>query len=339
MKSMKNFVRFFIAMALVLASAVFVFAQSDIKISIQGTLKDANSSAVDDGAYDVTFRLYNTNSGGTAVWEETANVQVSGGVYSHRLGSIEALDASDFSETLFVGVEVNGVELSPRTELTYAPYTLNTQFAARAGNGVPAGSMMPFAGPLNRVPDDYIPCDGRALSSSEYPELFAAIGTAWGNGTTGIGSQNGNTDFNVPDSRGVFLRGWANGESTDPDRSFRSASAAGGATGDNVGTYQGDEFESHNHTMDSAGGHTHTINDGGSHSHGLNGTDGVMSFSGEGAEGNGGDGAGARVSDTDSGGTHSHTMQSAGSHMHTISSSGGNETRSKNIAVLYIIKK
>lgn len=324
MKSMKNSIRFFIAMAFVLASAVFVFAQSDIKISIQGTLKDANSAAVDDGAYDVTFRLYNTSSGGTAVWEETANVQVSGGVYSHRLGSVEALDASDFSETLFVGVEVNGVELSPRTELTYAPYTLNTQFAARAGNGVPAGSMMPFAGPLNRVPDDYIPCDGRALSSSEYPELFAAIGTAWGNGTTGIGSQNGNTDFNVPDSRGVFLRGWDNGRGLDNGRSLAS--------------YQADDNRSHSHSFsgsgstDPAGSHTHSITRRGNPED--NAYDANNSKASE-----------SSAATTDRSTVGSFSTGSAGEHTHnvnisgTIGSSGGGEARPKNIAVLYIIKK
>jgi microcystin-dependent protein len=325
MKSMKNSVRFFIAMALVLASAVFAFAQSDIKISIQGTLKDANSSAVDDGAYDVTFRLYNTNSGGTAVWEETANVQVSGGVYSHRLGSVEALDASDFSETLFVGVEVNGVELSPRTELTYAPYTLNTQFAARAGNGVPAGSMMPFAGPLSKVPDDYIPCDGRALSSSEYPELFAAIGTVWGNGTTGIGSQDGNTDFNVPDSRGVFLRGWDNGRGIDSGRSLAS--------------YQADNNKSHSHSFSGSG----TTGNNGGHSHSIirnrNDTDNAHDPNG----GNDSEGS-AITSDRKNVPQKTFNTGSVGDHAHSFSFSGttgssGSEARPKNIAVLYIIKK
>ncbi len=331
---MKNLLKFFVAMALVCASTGFVFAQNDIKISIQGTLKDANSTAVDDGPYDVIFRLYNTNSGGTAVWEETATVQVSGGVYSHRLGSIVPLDAADFTETLFVGVEVNGVELSPRTELTYAPYTLNTQYAARAGNGVPSGSMMPFAGPLSKVPSDYIPCDGRALSSSEYPELFAAIGTAWGNGTTGIGSQNGNTDFNVPDSRGVFLRGWANGESTDPDRNSRSASAAGGATGDNVGTSQGDAYRSHSH-----GSGSYSASNGGSHNHTGTTNDGGYKRTGETVAA----GVGAVVADDTGWHTHSFTTSTHSGYTHSISgnssSSGGNETRSKNIAVLYIIKK
>jgi hypothetical protein len=40
-----------------------------------------------------------------------------------------------------------------------------------------------------------IPCEGQALSRSHYPELFAAIGTAYGGG---LGM------FNVPDLRSRF---------------------------------------------------------------------------------------------------------------------------------------
>lgn len=317
MKSMKSSVRLFVAIALVLASISAVFAQNDIKISIQGTLKDANSAAVDDGAYEVIFRLYNTNSGGTAVWEETANVQVSGGVYSHRLGSIEALDAADFTETLFVGVEVNGVELSPRTELTYAPYTLNTQFAARAGNGVPSGSMMPFAGPLANVPSDYAPCDGRALNSSDYPELFAAIGTAWGNGSNGAGAVAGVTDFNVPDSRGVFLRGWDNGRGLDNGRALT--------------TYQADNNRTHSHSFSDSG----TTSSNGNHSHSYTRLRIGTPYNNQGEANKTEDDDGQYVTEnTSSSGAHTHSFSVSG----TTSSSGG-EARPKNIAVLYIIKK
>lgn len=317
---MKSLIRLLtIAFAFFAATSV-AFTQNDIKISIQGTLKDANSAAVDDGSYDVTFKLYNTDAGGTALWEETATVQVAGGVYSHRLGSVQPLDASDFSETLFVGVTVNGVELSPRTELTYAPYTLNTQFAAKAGNGVPSGSMMPFAGPLANVPDGYVPCDGRALKSSDYPDLFAAIGTAWGDGSSGAGAVAGVTDFNVPDSRGMFLRGWANGSSNDPDAASRTASAAGGASGDNVGSFQGDENKSHSHSMSSSGNHSHSY------------TDSRFDYGGSG-------GFYAPAAGTEGNKTDSKSTSSAGSHTHTIYSSGGSEARPKNIAVLYIIKE
>lgn len=60
------------------------------------------------------------------------------------------------------------------------------------------GFIKPYAG--TSIPDGYLLCDGSAVSRTAYPELFAAIGTVWGEG-------DGSSTFNVPDLRGFFLRG------------------------------------------------------------------------------------------------------------------------------------
>ena len=53
-----------------------------------------------------------------------------------------------------------------------------------------AGFIYPLAGAT--VPEGFLLCDGAAYSRTEYPELFAAIGTMYGDG-------DGATTFNVPD--------------------------------------------------------------------------------------------------------------------------------------------
>lgn len=68
----------------------------------------------------------------------------------------------------------------------------------RRNLGIPSGVVFPFAG--NAAPYGYLICDGRAISRSEYPQLFLAIGTSHGIG-------DGSTTFNLPDYRGNFLRG------------------------------------------------------------------------------------------------------------------------------------
>ena len=50
------------------------------------------------------------------------------------------------------------------------------------------------------TPAGYLWCDGGEYSRTLYPDLFAAIGTLWGNG-------NGVTTFNVPDARGYVTMG------------------------------------------------------------------------------------------------------------------------------------
>lgn len=86
----------------------------------------------------------------------------------------------------------------------------------------------------NTIPANWLECNGAAISRTTYATLFAAIGTTWGNG-------NGSTTFNLPETRGLFPRGWNHASPNsapynDPDAASRVASNAGGATGDNVGT-------------------------------------------------------------------------------------------------------
>lgn len=62
---------------------------------------------------------------------------------------------------------------------------------------MPVGSVCYW--PTSNIPTSYLPCDGRELSRTDYAELFATIGTAYGSG-------DGSTTFNIPDFRGYFFR-------------------------------------------------------------------------------------------------------------------------------------
>ena len=119
--------------------------------------------------------------------------------------------------------------------------------------GVPIGTIVAFAGNLAQIPDGFLTCNGGLINRNTYADLFEAIGTAWG---TLSGA-----DFRLPDTRGLKLRGVANGVGADPDRASRNQSNAGGNSGDNVGSYQTDRYQSHLHSQPS---HTHG---GSSHNH------------------------------------------------------------------------
>jgi microcystin-dependent protein len=70
---------------------------------------------------------------------------------------------------------------------------------------LPAGMVMYFAN--STVPQGWFQCNGAAISRTNYPELFSAIGTVYGTG-------DGTTTFNLPDLRGQFVRGWASASTT-----------------------------------------------------------------------------------------------------------------------------
>lgn len=79
--------------------------------------------------------------------------------------------------------------------------------------GLPTGFIGCFA--MERLPAGWLLCDGRSYSRDKYRDLFATIGTLWGQG-------GDDTTFNVPDLRGMFLRGFDYIGSVDRGRHFGS---------------------------------------------------------------------------------------------------------------------
>lgn len=53
--------------------------------------------------------------------------------------------------------------------------------------------------PFSKIPTGYLKCDGSSLLRTDYPELYAAIGTIYG--------YKDNYHFNLPNFQGVFFRG------------------------------------------------------------------------------------------------------------------------------------
>ena len=78
---------------------------------------------------------------------------------------------------------------------------------SRIESTIPIGVIYPFCGefgtandPYANVPDGYLACDGQAISRTTYSDLFAVIGTKYGNGDE-------ITTFNVPDLRETVMVG------------------------------------------------------------------------------------------------------------------------------------
>ena len=150
---------------------------------------------------------------------------------------------------------------------------------------MPAGTIVAFGGDVTNIPSGWLLCDGTVVSSTQYPQLSLAIGITWGYGTGAPGS------FNLPDMRGVFLRGVDFAAGKDLDKDNRTFVNPGGHTGNNVGSYQADEIGSHRHPAGGGGPDKKVI-----------------------------------------GSTWDGTGSSATGY------TGGNETRPKNVYVVYIIK-
>ncbi|MDQ7786648.1 MAG: hypothetical protein RDU01_03490 [Thermodesulfovibrionales bacterium] len=98
-------------------------------INYQGYLTNATGSPV-DGTVSMTFTFYTTVAGGTAIWTETQNVDVSGGIYSVILGSLSTLTPLAFDVPYWLGVRVGSdAEMTPRVQLTSVGYAFTSDMA------------------------------------------------------------------------------------------------------------------------------------------------------------------------------------------------------------------
>ena len=130
-----------------------------------------------------------------------------------------------------------------------------TSFAGNGANltgivAIPTGAIM--AWPTESIPSGFLKCQGQAISRSTYSSLFTALGVTYGAG-------DGSSTFNLPDYRGEFLRGRAEGSTNDPDRASRTDRGDGNG-GDNVGSKQDYAVVEHSHGNNSGGGQNHGYN-------------------------------------------------------------------------------
>ena len=104
-----------------------------------------------------------------------------------------------------------------KTQLLQAINTLISGGGNGGGNtviiGSEIGTVSAFAMPT--APEGWLVCDGSAISRTDYADLFAAIGTLWGDGDEV-------STFNLPDLRGEFVRGFDDGRGVDAGRVFGS---------------------------------------------------------------------------------------------------------------------
>ena len=115
---------------------------------------------------------------------------------------------------------------------------------ALIGSFVPPGVVQPFAG--STAPSGWLLCDGAPVSRpianggtvDTYKALYDVIGLTWGNPS---GSQ-----FNLPDLRGVFVKG--------AGTTSRSAGkdSAGNFYAGSLGTYLTDKMQGHRHYITAA---------------------------------------------------------------------------------------
>lgn len=121
-------------LAIVGIAAIATTALADVPrtMSYQGILRNADTSLVPDGNYQLTFRLYEAATGGSPVWAETQVLAVSRGLFTATLGVVAPL-SMEFDHQYWLSTQIGGeAELAPRVMLASAPSALNSTHASEA---------------------------------------------------------------------------------------------------------------------------------------------------------------------------------------------------------------
>ena len=102
-------------------------------LSYQGLLTKANGKGVQDGAYQIIFRLYPVIDSDTPFWEEAQDVDIYDGIISVTLGKTVSIDA--IPSEAYLEIEIEGTTLSPRQEMTSVFYAMVSDTAKYAQRG------------------------------------------------------------------------------------------------------------------------------------------------------------------------------------------------------------
>lgn len=124
--------------AVVLGVIAVTMVAGAAQLPVQGQLRSAGGAAV-DGSYDLTFRLFAQETGGTQLWSEVhLNVPVKNGIFSRVLGAETDVPQSSFDAAVWLELQVEGEPALERQLIRPTPVALTSQNVSCSGCITPA---------------------------------------------------------------------------------------------------------------------------------------------------------------------------------------------------------
>ncbi|MCK4511741.1 hypothetical protein KAW64_08385, partial [bacterium] len=158
----------------VLLMATATWSEVPEKMNYQVMLTDNSDQPLANESVQLVFSIYNVDAGGASLWTETHDVVTNSiGVVSAVLGTYNPLSLG-FEGPLWLQVAVDGEIMSPRRELTSAPYALSV------GAGVSGDGHSLDADDGSPVDAVYVDSDGTVGFGSSTSDGKAEFYTAGG---------------------------------------------------------------------------------------------------------------------------------------------------------------
>ncbi len=171
----------FSVLAVFAVSAALAFAQASApaqeQLPLQGFLKDSTGKPVTQDL-SITFKLYDVETAGTALFNETQTVSVKKGSWYARLGKTAAFPAAvKFDKEYYVELEIGGSKLAPRILVAPGAFVARKSFAVADGS-ITAAKLADNAVTKGKLADGVI----------DYKKLVQAGGGGYTFGQVGCGS-------------------------------------------------------------------------------------------------------------------------------------------------------
>ena len=123
----------FLTAVFLLAIASLSYAAVPHLINYQGRLTNPSGVPL-EGSYSLTFRIYDAETAGNLLWEETQNnVVIQKGIFSILLGSVTNLNLA-FDKPYFLEIKVGEEVMSPRQRIASTGYAIKAENAEKADN-------------------------------------------------------------------------------------------------------------------------------------------------------------------------------------------------------------
>lgn len=223
-------------------------------INYQGRLTDSSGTPL-NGSYSLTFRIYDAETAGNLLWEEThSGVVIQKGIFSVLLGSVKNLDDLPFNKQYYLEIKVGNEVLSPRQIIASAAYAIA---------GVPPGVIVMWSGSISSIPKGWALCDG-ANGTPDLRDRFIVgvrqddAGVAKTNITGSLTQSGGSTtitEANLPShthGAGTLAMNNTGAHTHNINNVLTTSQGAGQGTSANAQTWSAI-------STTSAGDHTHTI--------------------------------------------------------------------------------
>lgn len=233
---------------------VKVQAATSSNLNYQARLLNSSGNLVADGYYNIQFKLYNADTGGSALWTETYydsngvtagndnRVRVVNGYMSVNLGSQTAFPALDWDQDMWLTINVGGTtqtatptwdgEMSPRIKMTSVPYAFQagSSRTLNQNQGTYTGTLDFDTLTDNRsflLPDSSLATTGSPATVCVFNGSTTNCPTAGGSGnyiqnTGGSASPQTAANFNIQATNsstngtiGGIIRGAAGGQTVD----------------------------------------------------------------------------------------------------------------------------